>query len=177
MKSNWVKLIFKDIYYYKTKDSPMYKGMHNLSDVYIKKNDTYEYNNKIYYSFTMIFPKKTKTFYCENKEEYETWLKKLKGAINFSNINDIYEIQEQIGKGKFAIVYKGKHKATNRTVAIKILNKKDMNTIDLELVKTEMDVLKIYQHPNIIKLYDIHENEDNIYLIMEYCQVVIYLLI
>ena len=37
MKSNCVKLIFKDIYYYKTKDSPMYKGMHNLSDVYIKK--------------------------------------------------------------------------------------------------------------------------------------------
>ena len=170
MKSNWVKLIFKDIYYYKTKDSPMYKGMHNLSDVYIKKNDLYEYNGKKYYSFTMIFPKKTKTFYCENKEEYETWLKKLKGAINFSNINDIYDIQEQIGKGKFAIVYKGIHKATNRIVAIKILNKKDMNTMDLELVKTEMDVLKICQHPNIIKLYDIHENEDNIYLIMEYCQ-------
>ena len=170
MKSNWVKLIFKDIYYYKTKDSPMYKGMHNLSDVYIKQNELYEYEGKKYYSFTMIFPKKTKTFYCEKEEEYQTWMKKLKNAINFTNINEKYDIQEQIGKGKFAIVYKGIHKSTGRTVAIKILNKQDMTTIDLELVKTEMDVLKICQHPYIIKLYDIHENEENIYLIMEYCQ-------
>ncbi len=170
MKSNWVKLICKDIYYYKTKDSPMYKGMHNLSDVYIKQNELYEYEGKKYYSFTMIFPKKTKTFYCEKEEEYQTWMKKLKNAIHFTNINENYDIQEQIGKGKFAIVYKGIHKSTNRVVAIKILNKQDMTTIDLELVKTEMDVLKICQHPYIIKLYDIHENEENIYLIMEYCQ-------
>ena len=170
MKSCWVKLIFKDIYYYKTKDSPMYKGMHNLSDVYIKQNELYEYEGKKYYSFTMIFPKKTKTFYCEKEEEYQTWMKKLKNAINFTNINEKYDIQEQIGKGKFAIVYKGIHKSTGRTVAIKILNKQDMTTIDLELVKTEMDVLKICQHPYIIKLYDIQENEENIYLIMEYCQ-------
>ena len=170
MKSNWVKLIFKDIYYYKTKDSPMYKGMHNLSDVFIKQNELYEYEGKKYYSFTMIFPKKTKTFYCEKEEEYQTWMKKLKNAINFTNINEKYDIQEQIGKGKFAIVYKGIHKSTDRVVAIKILNKQDMTTMDLELVKTEMDVLKICQHPYIIKLYDIHENEENIYLIMEYCQ-------
>ena len=170
MKTYWVKLIFKDIYFYKTKDSPMYKGMNNLSDVYIKTNDMYEYEGKNYYSFTIIFPKKTKTFYLEKKEDYETWISKLKSSINFTNINETYDIQEQIGKGKFAIVYKGIHKLTGRTVAIKILNKKDMTIIDLELVKTEMDVLKICQHPYIIKLYDIHENEENIYLIMEYCQ-------
>ena len=170
MKTYWVKLIFKDIYFYKTKDSPMYKGMNNLSDVYIKTNDMYEYEGKNYYSFTIIFPKKTKTFYLEKKEDYETWISKLKSSINFTNINETYDIQEQIGKGKFAIVYKGIHKLTGRTVAIKILNKKDMTIIDLELVKTEMDVLKICQHPYIIKLYDIQENEENIYLIMEYCQ-------
>jgi hypothetical protein len=62
MKTYWVKLIFKDIYFYKTKDSPMYKGMNNLSDVYIKTNDMYEYEGKNYYSFTIIFPKKQKHF-------------------------------------------------------------------------------------------------------------------
>ena len=49
------------------------------------------------------------------------------------------------------------------------MDKKEMRIEDLELVKTEMDVLKISQHPNIIKLYDIFENEDFIYIIMEYC--------
>ena len=45
-----------------------------------------------------------------------------------------------------------------------------MDNQDLELVKTEIDILKISQHPNIIKLYDIFENQDCIFIIMEYCE-------
>ena len=44
-----------------------------------------------------------------------------------------------------------------------------MDKSDLELAKVEIDILKIGQHPNIIKLYDIYENENYIYIIMEYC--------
>ena len=39
----------------------------------------------------------------------------------------------------------------------------------MELAKVEIDILKISQHPNIIKLYDVFENENYIYIIMEYC--------
>jgi serine/threonine protein kinase len=49
------------------------------------------------------------------------------------------------------------------------MSKKEMNNEDLELVKTEIEILKVCQHPNIIKLYDIFENVDYIYIIMEYC--------
>ena len=44
------------------------------------------------------------------------------------------------------------------------MNKKDMTNQDLELVKTEIDILKIGQHPYIIRLYDIFENLDFIYI-------------
>ena len=44
-----------------------------------------------------------------------------------------------------------------------------MDSSDLELVRTEIEILKICQHPYIIKLYDIFENVDYIYIIMEYC--------
>ncbi len=47
--------------------------------------------------------------------------------------------------------------------------KKNMKKQDLELAKTEIDILKICQHPNIIKLYDIFDNSDYIYIVMEYC--------
>ena len=47
--------------------------------------------------------------------------------------------------------------------------KKSMDKSDLELAQVEIDILKISQHPNIIKLYDIYENENYIYIIMEYC--------
>jgi len=68
------------------------------------------------------------------------------------------------------LVRLGIHKETNRKVAIKIMSKKDMTNQDLELVKTEIEILKIAQHPYIIRLYDIFENAEFIYIIMEHCE-------
>jgi calcium-dependent protein kinase len=44
-----------------------------------------------------------------------------------------------------------------------------MKLLDLELIRNEIEVLKICQHPNIIRLYDVIENLNYIYIIMEYC--------
>ena len=49
------------------------------------------------------------------------------------------------------------------------MNKNNMDSSDLELVRTEIEILKIYQHPYIIKLYAFFENVDYIYIIMEHC--------
>jgi len=58
----------------------------------------------------------------------------------------------------------GIHKETGERVAIKILNKKDMSDKKLELSKTEIEILKICQHPNIIRVYDVLENVDYIFI-------------
>ena len=58
----------------------------------------------------------------------------------------------------------GFHKKTGRKVAVKIMSKKEMTVQDLELVKTEVEILKVCQHPNIIRLYDVFENVDFIYI-------------
>ena len=58
----------------------------------------------------------------------------------------------------------GIHKKNKCKVAIKIISKKDMKNKDKELVKTEIEILKICQHPNIIKLYDVFENFEFIYI-------------
>ncbi len=58
----------------------------------------------------------------------------------------------------------GVHKETNVKTAIKIINKKDMKSIDKELVQTEIEILKICQHPNIIRLFDVFENIEYIYI-------------
>ena len=44
-----------------------------------------------------------------------------------------------------------------------------MTNEDLSLVQTEIEILKICQHPNIIHLYEVFENEEFFYIIMEYC--------
>jgi len=58
----------------------------------------------------------------------------------------------------------GFHKKSGRKVAVKIMSKKDMTIKDLELVKTEIEILKICQHPNAIRLYDVFENLEFIYI-------------
>lgn len=73
-------------------------------------------------------------------------------------------IKAVIGKGKFGLIRLGIHKETGRKVAVKIMNKTDMKLQDLELVKTEIEILKIGQHPNIIRLYDIFEKINFIYI-------------
>jgi serine/threonine protein kinase len=58
----------------------------------------------------------------------------------------------------------GIHLENKTKAAIKIINKKDMKSKDKELVTTEIEILKICQHPNIIRLYDIFENFEYIFI-------------
>ena len=50
---------------------------------------------------------------------------------------------------------------------MKIVKKKDLSLNDLELLKREIEVLKVCQHPNINKMLDVFENEVKIYIVVE----------
>jgi len=52
---------------------------------------------------------KVRVYYCRNRDERSNWLKNLKQAIGYSQVEDYYEILEDLGKGKFGQVKLGKH--------------------------------------------------------------------
>ena len=168
MKKTYFRLVGKDLYYYKKKEEKTHRGMHNLSGVFIKKGDDLEFEGKKYMSITILY-KEEKSYYFDNEEDFKIWFDKLNTAIQNKSLFDKYEVKQKIGKGKFGLVKSGINKETNKPVAIKIMAKKNMDKSDMELAKVEIDILKIAQHPNIIKLYDVFENENYIYIIMEYC--------
>jgi len=58
----------------------------------------------------------------------------------------------------------GMHRKSGRRVAIKTMNKKDMTQKDIYQARTEIEIMKICQHPNIIKLYDVFENKDYLFI-------------
>ena len=169
LKKIYFRLIGRDLYYFKKKEDTEHKGVHNLSGIYIEECKKIKIDNKTYYCFNIIFPQKTRTYYFDNEIDYKTWLTKLKLAIEYKSLLEKYEIKRKIGKGQFGLVKYGIHKEKKREVAIKIISKKKMSSSDLELAKTEIDILKICQHPNIIKIYDVFETVDYIYIVMEYC--------
>ena len=169
MKKIYFKLICKDLYYYKSQEHKKHKGMHNLSGVYIRDEGTVTINDKKLYCFNIIFPSKERKYYVSDEKEYIKWVESIRKVVHYSNLKDLYELKGALGKGKFGLVKLGVHKESGREVAVKIINKKLVGPVDVQQVKSEIDILKIAKHPNIIKLYDVFENEKFIYIIMEYC--------
>ena len=169
MRELYFKLVHKDLYFYKNKDDTKHKGMHNLSGLFLQKEKTVNFEGVNYYSFSVVYPTKTRIYYCKDEKEYNVWFEKLKIATGYTNLLDIYEVKNKLGSGKFGLVKLGIEKKTGQKVAIKIMKKSSMDSSDLELVRTEIEILKICQHPNIIRLYNVFENADYMYIIMEYC--------
>jgi 5'-AMP-activated protein kinase, catalytic alpha subunit len=74
------------------------------------------------------------------------------------------------GKGTFGKVKQGTHIVTGDKVAIKILEKdKIKDQSDIDRINREITILKKVRHPHVVQLYEMIENNDYLYLIMEYC--------
>ena len=79
-----------------------------------------------------------------------------------------YEIKEKIGEGSFSKVKLGIHIPTKRKVAIKIISKLKLTKKEEIRLKREIQIVTQLNHQNIIKIYEIKEDKNNFYLIMEY---------
>ncbi|XP_077522506.1 MAP/microtubule affinity-regulating kinase 3 isoform X12 [Amblyomma americanum] len=79
-----------------------------------------------------------------------------------------YRLLKTIGKGNFAKVKLAKHVPTGKEVAIKIIDKTQLNPSSLQKLFREVRIMKMLDHPNIVKLYQVIETEKTLYLVMEY---------
>jgi Ca2+-binding EF-hand superfamily protein len=169
-KHYWLVLQGKEIYYYKNNSKEKVNGMHNLVGSYIKEGPEVVINEYRFFSFTIIFPTKQRNYYVQDKAQYDEWIKCFKKAIGYYNFFDFYVMKEEIGIGKFGLVKLGIHKLTNQKVAIKTIKKSSMTPLDLELVKSEIDIMKLLKHPNVVRLLDHFENAEYVYIVMELFQ-------
>ena len=86
------------------------------------------------------------------------------------NPYDHYTKVEELGSGSFGIVYKVVNKASNITRALKEIPKKYIsNGINENEVANEINILRYLDHPNIIRVYEFFEDEENFYIVTEYC--------
>ncbi|XP_028844024.1 serine/threonine-protein kinase MARK1-like isoform X1 [Denticeps clupeoides] len=79
-----------------------------------------------------------------------------------------YRLHKTIGKGNFAKVKLARHILTGREVAVKIIDKTQLNPTSLQKLFREVRIMKLLNHPNIVKLFEVIETEKTLYLIMEY---------
>ena len=82
-------------------------------------------------------------------------------------ITQHYEVLKKIGEGASAKVYKVKEKSTGEIKAMKKVEKAKLP--DIKYFETEIKILSLLDHPNIVRLFEVFEDEKNFYLIMELC--------
>lgn len=80
----------------------------------------------------------------------------------------LYDVTATIGKGKFAVIKLATHRIAKITVAIKMIDKKRLSPANLKHVYREIEVLKRLSHPNILKLYQVMETANMIYIVTDF---------
>ena len=90
-------------------------------------------------------------------------------------LDGLYEVQELIGSGGMANVYKAVMRGQNgpvpagTVVAVKVLRREYMHDPDLvRRFKNESKAISLLNHPNIVKVYDVSVNDNLQYIVMEY---------
>ncbi|XP_063434507.1 calcium/calmodulin-dependent protein kinase type IV-like [Mytilus trossulus] len=94
----------------------------------------------------------------EKKQEF--WIPESIKEVSFE---EKYEILTELGKGATSVVHKCNDKGTSKAWAVKIINKR----VDFKVINTEIGVLLKLNHPNVIRLKEIYETPQHIYLVLE----------
>ncbi|XVF63625.1 hypothetical protein PTKIN_Ptkin09bG0101500 [Pterospermum kingtungense] len=89
----------------------------------------------------------------------------------YVDITTIYDLEKELGRGTFGIIYLCIEKATGRKYACKSISRRKL-TID-EQVQNVRREIAILQHltgqPNIVEFKGAYEDNHNIHLVMEFC--------
>ncbi|XP_072291571.1 serine/threonine-protein kinase BRSK2 isoform X8 [Eucyclogobius newberryi] len=79
-----------------------------------------------------------------------------------------YRLEKTLGKGQTGLVKLGIHCVTCQKVAIKIVNREKLSESVLMKVEREIAILKLIEHPHVLKLHDVYENKKYLYLVLEH---------
>jgi len=105
--------------------------------------------------------------YCQSEADRARWVTRLQHAAHVVPIFDDYILGKELGRGRFSVVNECVHKASGAHYAVKIINKDTVKPEEKVLLRTEIAVLKLMDHPHIIKMKDLYESRDTIYIVME----------
>lgn len=172
-KTHWAVIMGNELYCYRNKDDALHRVMHSLAGTFIKDlpEEVCQSQNMTLWPVKIVLPpNKSRVLYFASKEEQQRWSSRLKESVGYANLFDYYNLGDTLGQGQFGLVKLATHKKSGQQVAIKTVKKKDMKSIEVYQQRREIEVLKMCQHPNIIKLIDLFENSDYYYIVLEYMQ-------
>jgi serine/threonine protein kinase len=82
-------------------------------------------------------------------------------------IKSAYSIGAKLGTGGFAVVRKCKRRSDNKYFALKVINKKNLEKDDLAILESEVSIMRIINHKNIVHLYDVFDSKSKMCLVLD----------
>jgi len=67
--------------------------MHNLTGIYVCKEEKQVLDKVTFYAFSVIYPNKRRFYLSESEDEINTWIFKIQSSIGYTNLTDIYTVK------------------------------------------------------------------------------------
>ncbi|CAF4581033.1 unnamed protein product, partial [Rotaria sp. Silwood2] len=83
-------------------------------------------------------------------------------------VSGLYTLGATIGTGHFAVVKLARHVFTQKEVAVKVIDKTKLDDISKAHLFQEVMCMKLVQHPNVVRLYEVIDTPNKLYLILEF---------
>lgn len=106
-------------------------------------------------------------FVADNLNHYTDWYHALRYASEKS-IKDYYAFVKTLGKGHFSKVLLAKDRRTREKFAVKVIKKTPSDDRATTLMHRELEILRMVNHQNIVRLYDLFDTNDKLYVVLEY---------
>jgi serine/threonine protein kinase len=171
LKKRWFVLTSNFLYMFKKEFDEHPSRIIFIEGCYIEYELVDEDAKNGYFGFEIIrgddIPSQNKTFlYTKSVEERQQWVSDLRKSAKTVPITDLYDVGEQIGKGKFSVVHVGFEKSTGDKYAIKVLEKKKIDEGEKESLRQEIAILNVVRHPRIVQMKEVFENPEKIFIIL-----------
>ena len=82
----------------------------------------------------------------------------------------LYDLEKTLGKGNFAIVKLGVHRLTKTKVAVKIVNKTNLEAENLKKISREIKIMRHLTHPSVIRLFQVKYVVEPLWLALIFAQ-------
>lgn len=82
-----------------------------------------------------------------------------------------YDVIRELGRGGMGVVYEARHRTLDRHVALKMLRERDVFKLEsIERFKVEARAMAKLEHPNIVRIYEIGEDAEGVYMAMAFAE-------
>ncbi|KAM8891605.1 SNF related kinase b [Spinachia spinachia] len=84
-----------------------------------------------------------------------------------SDLSGLYQLGRTLGRGHFAVVKLARHVNTRQLVAVKMIDKTKLDEMAASHLLQEVRCMRLVQHPNVVRLYEVIDTPTTLYLVME----------